>query len=468
MPNKHKGILALLVFLVLLFFYYNIGNILNKDIQGAHIWRQADCMAMVENYKQFKLPFYKPATYNLQSNHGNVVGEFPLFYFIASKSTNSAFVLRLMNFMVLCLSIIAIYYIVLYFIKQQMYALVVAMLMCTSPLLMYYGTNFLSDATAVAFLFLAFAFYLYSTQYRINKYLSILCFILSVLFKASYALFIIVPLYVYYNQNKNQLKLKGVIKILLVLIIPTLWYVYAKYYNQINHDTYYFLSIQPIWTMSFHDIGLSIWRVFKSNFYIYFQPVFSIITILFFIYSCFKNKSNEVLKYTIVVFVITILYAVLFLQKFIQHDYYYLFFMPFILMLLIQSIVWIKNKLESKNYTYLILFIILLVNIYYCKQTINEMQKYSSVSSKLLSQEFQNFLNQNNCTSKTIVFCADDASPNVYLYSIKRKGYTVYNVNRNQNIKDYDFLITTNKNKLKKQVNAKSYKGIYLEAAKEN
>ncbi|MCB9034266.1 MAG: glycosyltransferase family 39 protein [Chitinophagales bacterium] len=463
MSSNYKGILVLIFFLVFFFFYYDIATILNHNIQGAHIWRQADCMAMVQNFKQFNLSFFQPASYNLQSTNGNVAGEFPLFYFIASKFEHSAFVLRLINFIVLSCSLIAIYFIAYFFIKKQRYALIITMLMCASPLLMYYGTNFLSDATAVSFLFISFSFYLYNYKNSINKYLAILFFILAVLMKASYVLFIIVPLYFYYRENKNTSHFKYIICILLILFLPILWYTYAKYYNHINHDSYYFLSIQPIWTMSFYDIGLSIWRVFKSNFYIFFLPVFSIATIIVFITSVIKNKKSIILKYTTIVFATTILYAILFLEKFIQHDYYYLFFMPFILMVLIQAVFWITNKVKNTKLIIIVFILVLIFNLYYCKKTISAMQTYSTVSSVLSSDEFQEFLLKNNCTSNKTVFCADDGSPNIYLYAIQRKGYTLYNVEHNQDISHYDFILTRDKNKLKKQNNTTvNYKGFYL------
>ena len=69
------------------------------------------------------------------------------------------------------------------------------------------------------------------------------------------------------------------------------------------------------------------------------------------------------------------------------------------------------------------------INLFYCKNNTAEKQTVQRIDSKLISVDFQNFLNKNQCTQKKSFFCYDDFSVNQSLYAIKRKGITQYNQN---------------------------------------
>ena len=89
------GLVILFISLLLITWWYGYFDMLSLLPKGAHLWRQADCMAMAQNYRQFHLPFLQPETYNLESMYGKVAGEFPIFYFVAAKFSNTVFQLAL-------------------------------------------------------------------------------------------------------------------------------------------------------------------------------------------------------------------------------------------------------------------------------------------------------------------------------------------------------------------------------------
>ncbi|HRB67738.1 MAG TPA: hypothetical protein PLO32_08090, partial [Chitinophagales bacterium] len=89
-------------------------------------------------------------TYNLQAENGQVAGEFPLFYFIAAQTKHAGIVLRLMHSFIFISGIIATYFIAYYFLQRSLLSIWISILFFTSPLLVFYGNNFISDIPALS------------------------------------------------------------------------------------------------------------------------------------------------------------------------------------------------------------------------------------------------------------------------------------------------------------------------------
>lgn len=422
------GLVILFISLLLITWGYGYYDMLSLLPKGAHLWRQADCMAMTQNYHQFHLPFFQPEIYNLESAHGKVAGEFPIFYFIAAKFSNVVFTLRLLHTICLLLGFIGIYFIALYFLQRRFLALVACWLLSTSPLLLFYGNNFLSDVPALSFAFIGWAFFLYAQkQENYGLYLiAFSSFAFSGLLKASECLnFILVFLFLI---RFKKLSLKTVL-LFGFAVFPIAWYAYAKQYNLENHDRYYFLSISPIWKLSFYDIGLAIWRIVISNGKNFFWPPTSILLVasLTLVIKHRKHLDADLRWLFYASGGMTLLYLLLFYQKMIGHEYYYI---PFLIFILVSIITILKtyNRYHAENiFSHALLCLFLIPNFIFCKNYIAEKLTYSNYNGYLPSVEMQAFLNQHGVSeSKTILSLPDD-SPNITLYLLKRKGYTAYN-----------------------------------------
>lgn len=153
------GFYILLFSIAAICMFYNYPAMLHLLPQGSHLWRQADCLAMMQNYQQFQLDFFQPATYNLQSVNGNVAGEFPVLYFIAAQFKNAAFVLRFMHTFIFLSGMLATYFISFFFLQRRYLSVICSLLLFTSPLLIFYGNNFLSDVPALSVAFIGWAFF---------------------------------------------------------------------------------------------------------------------------------------------------------------------------------------------------------------------------------------------------------------------------------------------------------------------
>ncbi len=452
MKQTFIGLFILLIAILVISLFYSYPSMFHLLPQGSHLWRQADCMAMTQNYQQFHLSFWNPATYNLQSLNGKVVGEFPVFYFIAAQFKNAAFILRLVHTIVFFTGILATYFIAFYFLQRRFLSIVCSLLLFTSPLLVFYGNNFLSDVPALSFAFIGWAIFLNAYKKENLFWLSIafLCFAFAGLLKASQMINLAIVFFFLINLKTKKLifRLSILWTIACGLIIFS-WYFYAKQYNHQNYDHYYFLSVFPIWKVELQDIGLGIWRMVVSLSKNYFWRPTSILLILS-CYYVFKHRKKLDAELRIVIttsFAIVSAYIILFYQKLIGHEYYYVPFFIFFLFAII-GILKTYNFFHAENvFTHTAIFLLLIPNLIFCKVFVAEKLTDNLYNGYLSSNEMQNFLLTNNVGKNNIILSLPDDSPNKTLSLIKRKGYTEFNnyrtVLRN---KQADFLILGNEN----------------------
>lgn len=434
MKQTFIGFYILLFSIAAICIFYNYPAMLHLLPQGSHLWRQADCLAMMQNYQQFHLDFFQPATYNLQSLNGNVAGEFPIFYFIAAQFKNAAFALRLMHTFIFLSGMLATYFISFFFLQRRYLSVICSLLLFTSPLLIFYGNNFLSDVPALSVAFTGWAIFLYANKKENLFWLlvSFLCFALASLLKASEMINFVIAFIL-------TIKTKKINPTLLIpyslLLIPLAWYYYAKQYNLQNYDHYYFLNISPIWKLSLHDIGLGAWRMVVSLSNNYFWRPTSVLLILS-VYFLIRHweKLDAALRMAIATsFAIVLLYIILFYQKMIGHEYYYTPFFIFILFALI-GILKTYNFFHAENvFTHTAIFLFLIPNLIFCKNFVAEKLTDNIPNGYLSSEGMQIFLGKNGVTEDKILISLPDDSPNKTLSQLKRKGYTQFN--------DYMFML---------------------------
>ncbi len=425
------AVILLLIALAGISIYYDYPSMLSLQPQGSHMWRQADCMAMTQNYKQFHLPFFEPETYNLESTHGKVAGEFPIFYFIASKFENAGFALRLMHAIIFLLGIFAAYSVAFYFLERRLLSIFCCLMLFTSPLLVFYGNNFLSDVPSLSFAWMGWALFLhhYKREEVTWMLVAFTCFALSALLKASEALNLIIVFLFLYRSRIRTPRIKGFILFLYALLPVFLWYAYAKWYNAENHNTYYCLSSAPAWKLSLKDTGLGLWRMVVSWSKVYFWRPTSIALILssYFLYKNRKRLSDELKAVILLSVMTTILYILFFYEKMISHEYYYAAFYIFVLFWIIGT-VRVYNFFYAENvFSHTALFIFLLINIFYCKNFVKDKLTFETYNGYLSSEWMQQFLAQHGVDENKSVLVIPDCSPNEKLYQLKRKGFTDFN-----------------------------------------
>lgn len=450
-----RSLLIYIIILIVLLVCYNVFDIIHFPAQGAHLWRQADCLAMVWNFKQSGTSFFVPEMYNLLSIDGKGVAEFPIFYYIAAKFPNPELVLRTLHSIMLFVAGYRFFQLAKYFLQSNFYSISAVVLVFTSPLIIFYGINFLSDVPAFSCCIIGLSFYFSNHTSKHKFMLCILFLSLATLLKASYFLYLFGI--ILYEYKERKFKNYNYIILFILICLPIIWYLYAFYINSKFGNTYYFLSSKPIYSMSLYDIGLAIWRITVSWSKTYFWRPTSVLVILFAIIFLIKSPKNELKQITLFTLIITILFVLLFMQKLIIHEYYYAFFYTFILFAIIALFSQLKN-FEQQQLIKFVVIVFLVINVFYCKYYIIEKQQVQRIDKILFSKAFQEYLNNNDCDDFKTVFCFDDISLNQQLYAIKRKGFTQYNDWKkalNNNKIDFVLLQTKNINKLNFNVSDK-------------
>lgn len=423
----YAGAVILLVVILLMAVAYGYWPMLHLPPQGSHLWRQTDCMAMVWNYKLYQLPFLEPATFNLQSDGGRVAGEFPVFYYLAAQCSTPEFALRSMHAFVFLCGLLAVYFTAYHFLKNSLLSVAAALLLFASPLLVFYGNNFLSDVPAWSVAMMGWAVFLPADKNRHTglHILALFCFAFAALLKASYAFNFLVALL--YQIEDRRSKIENWLAYLIVLL-PVAWYVYAKRYNAQHHDAYYFLSIFPVWKMTPYEIGLTGWRLLVSWSDNYFWRPASLLLAAGVVGFYLKHKSdgNDLKRLLLLSLGVTVLYGLLFFERLKLHEYYYTFFFVFGTFAVISALS-LFQPFSDKWPFRIFLLIFLALNFICCRHTVRQKTACQPYRATLASPGFQEFLNANGCTPDKTVISWYDPSVNQSLYWMKRKGFTGYN-----------------------------------------
>jgi len=376
-----------LLAMALLFNYHKIIRLKPTSI---HQWRQADCWSFTLNYYEEHLNFFKPTLHFIgKSGTGNASGEFPIIYYTVAQiwklTGPKAWIFRGLNILIVFLGLFALFRLFEKILKDSLWAIMLTLLMFTSPILVFYTNNFIADAPALGFSFMGAYFFCDFYETRSLKKLYIACFFFlfgallkitaAMLFISILLIFAIELLRIHSFKNNEKLfnkPLKQGLPLLLVIVITYLWYAYSAYYNTRYNGEYFLLGILPVWDMDYPLIN-EIERILNENLaYQFFNTsVITMIIALFAWLVVFRKKANALLL-TITGLMIAggLLYLVLWFRVFDVHDYYLLNLLIIVVAVLACFFLYVKQNhsslLQSRGLK-IVFFIFLCYNIYYAK-----------------------------------------------------------------------------------------------------
>ena len=144
--------------LLLLSVYYQYHKTIFYPPQSVHAWRQADCASLALNYYKHGMNFFHPQIHLLVSDNGTsgytATSEIPLFYYSAAILYKifgaHEFLIRLMNLLIFFCGIYYLFRLLYKLLKDYFWSGALAILFVTSPLLVYYANNYLTNASALA------------------------------------------------------------------------------------------------------------------------------------------------------------------------------------------------------------------------------------------------------------------------------------------------------------------------------
>jgi len=384
-----KNYLFLLSFIAL-FFLYGYYDILFLRPQSMHQWRQADCLQLAHNYLN-NWNFFQPSIHNYFSDNdtsGKSAGEFPiLYYFVAilwKIFGEHEFIYRIV--------VLTIFYAGLYVLNDLLknlfnsvfWSLSITILISTSPILVFYSNNFLTNVPAFSFMLLGWNYFYKYYIHKKNKWLivSTVFFTLAGLLKmTAYISFIIIGFYYFVEFIGYLLKpkeprrifkelLNSFITLFSGFLILLSWYVYATYYNNLHGGKYTFNGLMPVWEMS-KEKWASI-KTFVDNILVHqFLSTISLWVVVFMMLFLLLNfkKVNKFIYTTLILLIIAITcFVLLWIQAMDAHDYYIINLLILPLFIFVGFIWHFKINYEYvlKNKTIKILFSVFVAyNIFY-------------------------------------------------------------------------------------------------------
>jgi hypothetical protein len=450
--HKYPSIFFI-IFLALISFFYTYHIIAFKRPQSVHKWRQSDCASIALNYYQGGMNFFKPETHNLTSDSGTsgkcCTSEIPILYYSAALLYKvfgyHDYIYRIFNTLIFFLGLFFLFRIMLYILKDAYWSIALTFIFFTSPVLVYYGNNFLSNSSALAFSIIGWYYFMRFLFEEKSKwfYISIIVFFFAAAFKVTALFSLIAITGIYFLELTGIIKFKEkerifnqpvrfIISISAVFLIIGSWLVYAHNYNQEHDCSYFSTTIFPVWNLDKSGISKVLNNI--KNFWIgqYFHKSVHLFMILCFLFivACFR-KNNQVFIF-IILFIITEALAYFLLQfwTFADHDYYTIdiYILPVLIVISAFDVL-------KKNYTHIfdsvilkiIFFLFLVFNIYYAHTEIN-LRYQGWMNDYPGNKDFYTitpYLRQSGISSCDTVISIPDGS-HFSLYLMNQKGWTEY------------------------------------------
>jgi hypothetical protein len=441
------------ILLIIISFFYKYQEIVFKKPQSIHKWRQSDCASIALNYYQDGMHFFHPETNNLTSDGGTTgkccTSEIPILYYsvacLYKIFGHHDYIYRIFNTLIFFTGLFFLYRLLQYVLKDTFWAISITLLFFTSPVLVFYGNNFLTNSSALAFSIIAWYFFIRFLFESIPKwfYISIVCFFLAAAFKVT-ALFSLIAitcicLLELFNLNefKENTKLfkqpvRFITPILLIFIVIGLWLKYANYYNHKHDCSYFSTTIFPIWDLTKEEIKEIATHIKDAWLDQYFHKSVLLFIICSFIFVIFSfKKNNKFLLFGILfIFIEAIVYILFQFWTFSDHDYYTIEMYILPVLIIISAFDVLKrhyfkffNSLISK----IVFLFFLLFNIYYAQAKMNE--RYNSWMNDYPQNKdlysITPYLRQIGLTPNDTIISIPDGS-HASLYLMNQKGWTEY------------------------------------------
>lgn len=331
--KKHHLWLNVLFFAAIL-YVIGVFNYIPYSPNGIHLARQTDGYSFILHYANNGMNLFQPGNLNVESSDGRCVSELPILYYLEAiiyKSTGILFGLpESISVLFLLIAFWACNSLLFEYLKNRWISFATSLILFSSTVLLYYSHRNMPDAPALAFLFLGFRnLYMYPWNSRNKIFKTVLFLTLATLFKPALFFFQggLLGLTILFHKNFQSKKVIY-FQILGVGVILA-WVFLINFYNTTNHVFYYTTQIRPFWTYSFErtERALDImWSYWYSKYY--FQSTLHLFGTL--ILVALFNPKVSFLERVIVVLSIgsSLVYFALFTEQFIDHDYYFIPFIP--------------------------------------------------------------------------------------------------------------------------------------------
>lgn len=461
-----------LILLIGISYLYSYQTILFLRPSSSHQWRQCDCLSLTLNYYKEGMHFFRPSI-NLcllpKKSCNTSTSECPWIYYLVACLWKifgyHEFIYRLLNILIAYTGLYALFNIVKTILNDGAWALMISLLLFTSPIYAFYTNNFIVDISALNIALIAWFFFVnyYKTRRLLFFNISIFFFLLAGLTKISglYSFIPLIILYLWELFGKNKAHrifsylFKQGLSILFLIVIICSWTIYSIHYNNTYTGSVFSTTILPIWKLIPSQVHIILVKFYNNLLPQYFSSsiIFLSLALFFVILINYKKINPFYYYFLIMLFAGCILYFLLWYMVFNVHDYYLINFLIYIPFVFLVFLIFLKENYSTFFYSirFKIFFAcILLFNIYYCFVQVNirYAPTYHLVrESFIIDEQTTNFWNWAHWNYESyekafetvtpylrslgisrndMVISIPDKSTNTSLYLMDVKGYTDY------------------------------------------
>lgn len=440
-----------LVTVLIMCWTYGFWDLRDQGPRGLHQWRQSDCLSITQNYYKEDLPFLEPAMhYAGPDGTGKTISEFPIIYYsianiwkVFGKNEGLYRGIVLLYFLI---ALFALYRTISSYLDDRFLGLWVATLLFTSPMLVFYSSNFLANVPALSSALIGWAFfYKYIRKTKVKWLIvSFLFFTLGGLLKASAALSFVALFFVFllYLTGLFSIGTKGrsrrrarhlMTAFAASFVILTAWYFYAHSYNSANNKGIFLIGILPIWELNGQEMDITLsaikehlrWDYFRVD--IYYMLIGFAVCI-----AMFLKQTDRFLSVLLSISLIgAMLFVLLFFQALQEHDYYVLDLLILMPLITLTFLMLAKTKCPKALNSWIVRLTLIVLIIHNADFAQRRMEwRYSGWMDEGYSQytykfrEVENILRRNGIERDDLVISLPDPSFNSSLYAMDQKGWS--------------------------------------------
>lgn len=450
----HIVFFLLLILLVSWWFHYF--EIFHYAPYGSHSWRQTDSVSFIQNYYNNGMDFFNLKIHHVASGEGyGAASEFPILYYISAGFWNifgpHDGILRIIDFALLLLGLFSISRLTLHLTHDIFYALIPPILMMGSPVIAFYGFNFIPNAPALGLCFMGMLFYYYYFKSQKSKWLifSWFAFTLAGLLKvtvlvpflALLGIFLLEKLNIVQFKSDRKIFEKGWLNLLFWFTSFAIiggWILWVKNYNEVHQCFFFITKARPIWSLVEPEITQTWHWIIRDGTPQYFHQytryiIFGALFILLFFWR--KKQPKIIYALNLLIFLGTLGCFLVFYRQFFIHDYYAIELMVFPASVCISFLYVLKNsypKISNHLITKILVVAFIIMNLNHTEKSIesryaNEVifnREYDVTTYK--KWEAQTFLNSLGIKYPEKVIAVPDVSPNFNLNYFNLLGWTEF------------------------------------------
>jgi len=358
---------GVLLFLLLASLSVISGQIkhINMGPYSIHSWRQSFGLSFAQNYLIENRPFLEPAVHWTDLNgERSSLSEFPLFYYCIAKvwsiTGKKHWIYRGITLSLVYAGVFSLFYFTYALTSSLFCSYLSALLFFCTPVLIFYGFNFVIDAPVLGISFVGFyaLFLHYHKQKKLYLFVAGFLLIITSLSKPT----LLIPLvamivtgFIYLKRSQLKVYIPWII---LLIILNTAWILYVEKYNALHNHSLFLRSWLPIWDLKTEQI-LPVFNNFRQNVLPLLFPVgsFILLTLIYLISLFFPIRAEKAWFKTFSLWgwFGAIAYFLFFYQVMDIHDYYMLeviFLIPlmFIHIYLVQENIIYRRSIFKKLY----------------------------------------------------------------------------------------------------------------------